>query len=141
MFGIKLNNITLTSYTGNRGSGNSINGFELSGTVRDTIKWDINPVENFPFVMIDDITVESDATLVLNVPTIIKAVPGSALRVSGTLDVNGNGDHKIVFTSLQDDSHGGDTNRDGSLTSPMNGDWDGIYLDGQGVNQGIGMFN
>ncbi len=33
----------------------------------------------------------------------------------------------VFLTSIRDDSKLGDTNGDGSTTSPGKGDWDGIY--------------
>ncbi len=33
----------------------------------------------------------------------------------------------VYFTSYKDDAHGGDTNADGSATSPSGGEWNGIY--------------
>ena len=34
-----------------------------------------------------------------------------------------------IFTSYKDDAHGGDTNADGTASSPSVGDWEGIWLE------------
>lgn len=46
------------------------------------------------------------------------------IGVTGTL-TQGTNDQ---FTSVKDDSRGGDTNGDGSITAPANGDWLGIQI-------------
>ena len=139
-FGGKLENITLTSYSGNAGGGNGTNGLGVNGTVSLPRTWSVGS-SNFPFVIASTVTVNDGTTLTLNAGTIIKGDTTGLMKVLGKLDANGATGNQVVFTSLKDDTLGGDTNGDGGATTPAVGDWDGIWLEGSGVNDGIGEFD
>ena len=68
---------------------------------------------------------------------IVKVAKGAQIIIQsgGILNALGANGAPIIFTSLEDDSVGGDTNMDGGSTVPVPGDWNGISV------QGSGQFN
>ena len=134
-FGAKLDNVILTDYAGNMGSGNGTNGLGVSGTVATIRVWSSTVV--FPFVITSSVTVNDGTTLTLVPGAIVKGGTMGQIKVLGKLDADGTVATPVVFTSLQDDSFGGDTNNDGANTVAAAGDWDGIWLEGQGSMTGL----
>ena len=82
------------------------------------------------YIVSNSVTVVSGATLTLQPGTILKFNTGCSLTVNGTLDAQGTRAAPIVFTSLKDDAHGGDTNGDGEKTYAQAGDWYQISVPG-----------
>ncbi|MGC5171270.1 cutinase family protein, partial [Microbacterium sp. DT81.1] len=116
---------------GNGGSGNGVNGISLTGnlTTNTTL-----PLGGLPLIIDDHdtwswdaLTVAAGATVTVNAGQIIKS-HGGGLVVAGSLVVNGTAASPVTFTSLRDDSVGGDTNGDGDVTAPAPGDWGGITV-------------
>ncbi len=82
--------------------------------------------------VVEDVTVPGAATLTIEPGAIIKFNPkrGILVEAGGQLFANGTVAQPIVFTSLLDDSAGGDSNHDGDNTTPAPGDWMGIQSSG-----------
>ena len=126
--------------SGNTGSGNlQANGLVFSGTVGADQTWASTP--DFPIVVLSTVTVNNNVRLTIEPGTVVKFDITGQLSVNGVLDATGTDGDWVVFTSLKDDAYGGDTNGDGSATTPTAGDWRGIYLYGYSTNQGIGEFD
>jgi hypothetical protein len=107
---------------GNRAEGTGWNGFLLQGDViRDL---ELETTGGLPLIAESIISVAAGATLTIPPGTIFKFRNWDwRLRVYGALSAEGTADAPIVFTSLRDDSRGGDTNGDGATTGPAPGDW------------------
>ncbi|MDD5050896.1 MAG: right-handed parallel beta-helix repeat-containing protein [Candidatus Pacebacteria bacterium] len=80
---------------------------------------------NGPYVISQDTILDSGVTLTLE-PGVIVKFDNSLLKVYGTFIAEGTGQDKIYFTSLKDDSFGGDTNADASASQPSVFDRGGI---------------
>ncbi|MCX6723806.1 MAG: right-handed parallel beta-helix repeat-containing protein [Candidatus Staskawiczbacteria bacterium] len=77
-----------------------------------------------PYLFKNNISVSEGVTLTIEPGVVIKFFDtGSNLNVAGTVKAIGTDADKIVFTSFSDDEYGGDTNGDGSLSSPSDGEW------------------
>jgi parallel beta-helix repeat protein len=86
--------------------------------------------EYFPYLHLGKLTVGSGAVLTVEPGVVVKVLSGGTpLVVDGGLAMAGapDPDSMIVYTSIKDDSYAGDSNVDGSSTSPSAGDW--RYID------------
>lgn len=74
-----------------------------------------------PYI-VTQVTVPVGVTLTIDPGTIVKLRGTQALYSMGTINIGGNGE-PVTITTQTDDSFGGDTNNDGSTTTPSKTDW------------------
>ena len=126
----------LADYGGNSGSGNAVNGLVLAGVLTTNRTWSAN-AHGFACVLSGSPDVADNVILTLGPGVVIKGLAGSNLNIAGTLIATGTPDSLVVFTSLKDDSQGGDVNGDGGASNPAPGDWYGLEFAGFGDQEGI----
>jgi hypothetical protein len=75
-------------------------------------------------------SIPTAATLTFGPGVIVKHSAVLTFTVQGTLLAGGTPSSPVVFTSIHDDTAGGDTNRNGGATAPVAGQWVGLYCGG-----------
>ena len=138
--GNKRSMIIPASSVPNTGDGNvlgpnSINGVWIRGNARDTdLHFEVLAEEAYEintYQIYGRMTMNAGSTLTVNPGVVVKFYSGAGLDIHGALSAAGTSALPVVFTSYRDDQYGGDLNLDGYGSSPVNGDWRGIYFSDQ----------
>ena len=114
-------NSSLGTIDDNNGTSTSNNSIYLSGTITGTSVLH----NNTGLVFEPLLTVDEASSLTIEPGVVLK---NPYLYVKGTLDAQGTASEPIYFTSIKDDSVGGDTNGDGNSSSPAPGDWSQVFV-------------
>ncbi|MBI5302197.1 MAG: hypothetical protein HY868_08675 [Chloroflexi bacterium] len=123
-FAIRSNPRSFPTLTNNTYSGNFYNAFSVDGgTIDLNATWAITDTSYF---ILNDIFVGVGKTLTVQPGVIVKVQIGTTLYVDGKLLVQGTTPAPVYFTSIRDDSIGGDTNPGDGAITPGWGDWRGI---------------
>jgi len=116
-------------HSGNTSEDIDYKGFYMNGTVSKDV---VLSSGDLPYIT-QSLTIQNGGTLTLEPGLILKMddyySTGAIFALGGNLIAKGTPENKIYFTSLKDDSVGGDTNGDGNATSPAPQDWSSIYLE------------
>ncbi len=106
----------------NNFGGNTHDGIFVRNRNYTTMVWD---TVNIPYVLNQDFVLQEGDTLTIAPGNVIKANRGT-MYIDGALIAQGTSTNKIYFTSYKNDNLFGDTNNDGSTSSPAISDWGGI---------------
>jgi len=127
---ISLDNSNMFSDPQDPETGNLMNGIFTNSSLLENqnVSWSETEVA---FVLADDfgLQIRSTASLTLAENVVLKIIDDidlTANPVNGIINAEATG---VYYTSFHDDAMRGDTNGNGSLTSPADGDWKGIKIE------------
>jgi len=80
-----------------------------------------------PYILRSDLSISQGAGLTIAPGTLFKMTGGVDFYLNGMINCQGAAGNPIRFTSMRDDSRGGDTGNDGQTTGQP-GDWGGLFL-------------
>ena len=116
------------------------NGYNALGIHGETLAQDtlipsrnVAQVANIPYVLLGDVIAGYSAILRIEPGVVIKG-GGANITIRRGFIAEGTADNQIVFTSVTDDFHGGDTNNDGSATSPWTSRWGRIIIQNEAID-------
>lgn len=114
----------------------NIVNISANATISTPTTWTVGNV----YVLDGIVKVTGTLTIEAGVVVKFKAAARLDIQSSGKIIALGTSTNRIVFTSIKDDEHCGDTNGDGSATAPQAGDWTCIYLNGSSTTTSINTF-
>ena len=107
---------------------------DVCGTIANDTTWTPDNL----YVIDCQVIVPAGVTLTVLPGTVVKS-PGrfepASITVHGRFVAEGTLAAPIVFTSIKDDAHGGDTNGDGSATTPAHGDWPSLNFEAGSIGR------
>jgi hypothetical protein len=109
----------------------------ITGDIEEDTNWTLS---GSPYVIDSEIIVLEGAGLFIEEGVVVKFASGASLVVEGKMEVNGSSSLPVYFTSILDDSVGGDTNGDGENTTPSMGDWEYLFVNSVGETSILNNF-
>ena len=134
-------------FSGNTAQKNDLNGILTDGS---TIVADTTWQADLPYIIDGAKSIRNNVTLTLEEGVVVKLKPdrygyAAYLEINGRLMTEGTLTNPVLITSIYDDEFGGDTNNDGTETSPQKENWkflrfysSGSVLEGVRIRYGGG---
>jgi len=105
---------------------------KLSGSFSQPYTLSPDPLNNGNSVwLLSNLSVVNNGHLTIEAGTIVKFEAGGYIYVysGGELSLSGSEPEPIILTSFKDDTAGGDSNRDESVSTAQPGDWNYVWFD------------
>lgn len=111
-------------------SSNSVDVSVAGGTFNGEVTWALK--SHYALRVEASVTVAAGGRLIVEPGTVVKVAQHAGMWVQGHLEAKGTSTQPVVFTDWRDDTVGGDTNQDGTETTPGPGWWRGMQVQQEG---------